>query len=752
MSSVELRRAARFVLAAITLTAVLPLGSCGKDSKTSDPFADYVPDPEVYMAPVDPDRVEVIDGDLRAPVDQLLFRLAEGSGRADADAVAEAVGGEVVGQIPALAIYQLRLDTDDVPGLLAVWEEVAGMGGVLDAAPNVATTYLDEGSRPDYCFATDDNHLELEGDVRCPFSEIDYYPMVKVFDEIRDASSLSPVRIAVLDSGLEMDTGQFDDVPVLWLDVPGENPSDVVGHGTAVTSLIAADDQDGGINGIATRLLGPGKVQIVFGNAETLSEDVLNMYRAGVDAKADVVNMSWGFDFNSHTLEWQSVANLLLQPIKAAPDTLFVAAAGNDNLEVNLLHVPQGLSSLADNLVTVGGTALCQRDVRWKRSNYGNLVNLAAPAEKVPVINYFPELGHIDLNAASGPPLRVSGTSASAPIVAAVAGTLRSIDPDMPPATMVDYMKNWAFPGDPSIGGQQVLTSLPAMQALLDRGVPESVRDVIEFEDTNEWTNPGLAANLLCGGTTIHIANEGTFQFTPEEIAGFWNSQGFAITGTLENEDITLNLILGTPTFTLDDPYSMPEPNQVSYVRAEDAAGGAAIDGELTFTDCAVVERHFINESPLQVEFSAKFHGTFESVDYPESPDTRFDAFSGTFSLPVFMQAAAPAITAEELCTGGLGGSGVSVGELTYANLGCANCHDNAIPGFGGPSLAGIWGTQVALQGGGSVTVDEDYLRESILDPSAKIVAGYENMMPSFEGLVSEAELAALVDYIQGLE
>ena len=55
------------------------------------------------------------------------------------------------------------------------------------------------------------------------------------------------------------------------------------------------------------------------------------------------------------------------------------------------------------------------------------------------------------------------------------------------------------------------------------------------------------------------------------------------------------------------------------------------------------------------------------------------------------------------------------------------------------------------LQGGNTVTADEDYIRESILDPRAKIVAGYQPIMPTFKGLVSEEGLLQLIAYIKSL-
>jgi cytochrome c oxidase subunit 2 len=68
-----------------------------------------------------------------------------------------------------------------------------------------------------------------------------------------------------------------------------------------------------------------------------------------------------------------------------------------------------------------------------------------------------------------------------------------------------------------------------------------------------------------------------------------------------------------------------------------------------------------------------------------------------------------------------------------------------------GPSLVGVFGSSVALAGGGSVKADEQYIRESILHPTAKVVANYQPVMPTFQGLVTEEGILELVEYIKGL-
>lgn len=89
-------------------------------------------------------------------------------------------------------------------------------------------------------------------------------------------------------------------------------------------------------------------------------------------------------------------------------------------------------------------------------------------------------------------------------------------------------------------------------------------------------------------------------------------------------------------------------------------------------------------------------------------------------------------------------------GEELYSSLGCKACH-NAGAASLGPNPRGLFGSRRPLQGGGSVIADEAYIRESILQPAAKLVKGYAPVMPTFQGRVSEEELNTLVAYLKSL-
>ena len=90
-------------------------------------------------------------------------------------------------------------------------------------------------------------------------------------------------------------------------------------------------------------------------------------------------------------------------------------------------------------------------------------------------------------------------------------------------------------------------------------------------------------------------------------------------------------------------------------------------------------------------------------------------------------------------------------GQRLFEKLRCDTCHMDNDNGRG-PSLRGLFGRQVSLSDGGTVEVDEAYVRESILNPQAKTVAGFTENMPTFQGQVSETGLLQIIAYLKSLD
>ncbi len=100
------------------------------------------------------------------------------------------------------------------------------------------------------------------------------------------------------------------------------------------------------------------------------------------------------------------------------------------------------------------------------------------------------------------------------------------------------------------------------------------------------------------------------------------------------------------------------------------------------------------------------------------------------------------------------GGSGseslASAGAKLFQQHACNTCHrpDSLARG---PNLEGLYGNPVSLANGRKVVADESYIRESIVAPNAKLVAGFQPLMPTFQGLISEEGLLQLVAYVRSL-
>jgi len=96
-------------------------------------------------------------------------------------------------------------------------------------------------------------------------------------------------------------------------------------------------------------------------------------------------------------------------------------------------------------------------------------------------------------------------------------------------------------------------------------------------------------------------------------------------------------------------------------------------------------------------------------------------------------------------------GTAVQNGERLFSDLACITCHKADSTGRG-PSLLGVFGSTVELADGRKVVADENYLRESVMNSQAKIVKGYQGIMPAFQGMVSEENLIQLIAYLKTLK
>jgi cytochrome c oxidase subunit 2 len=141
------------------------------------------------------------------------------------------------------------------------------------------------------------------------------------------------------------------------------------------------------------------------------------------------------------------------------------------------------------------------------------------------------------------------------------------------------------------------------------------------------------------------------------------------------------------------------------------------------------------------------FHATKPGVYHLFCAEYCGTAHSGMIGQIVVLE---PAQYQAWLSGGLTSGSLAASGETIFQQLGCPTCHRFDTQGRG-PNLTGIFGKPVSLEDGRTVIADENYIRESILSPAAKVVSGFKPIMPTFQGLVSEEQLTALVAYVKSL-
>jgi cytochrome c oxidase subunit 2 len=98
------------------------------------------------------------------------------------------------------------------------------------------------------------------------------------------------------------------------------------------------------------------------------------------------------------------------------------------------------------------------------------------------------------------------------------------------------------------------------------------------------------------------------------------------------------------------------------------------------------------------------------------------------------------------------GSSILEQGRRVAADQGCLKCHSVDGSRHIGPTFIDLYGRQEKLTTGETITADEPYLTRSMMDPAAQLVAGYQNVMPSFQGRMTPPEVAAVVEYIKSLK
>ncbi len=515
---------------------------------------------------VEPDAAALIldDTGLPVPGDQVLILVADGSGGTGdetAAAAAAAVGGDVVGRIELIGLWQIRIPATDLAGLDAAIAAAATVTGVVSAFANEVSV-LDEEIWGTAVDAMDDPVYEG--------ATGDGYRMIGVqqaWDALRGSGlEPAPVHVGIVDAGVWMGGGEFDG------GVSVEEPSDGAGvnaapdpgldHGTGVAAIIGADGDDGGVAGIASVLpelqmtttnawagkYGAGFSEVPFdptddaivpwanGVAYTTGDFVAIAEQVRLGAR--VINMSFG-NSNASTSSAAAYRLFFEQMAVRHPNVLFVGSAGNGGASLDGTHrYPSGLN--LPNMITVGNVNNDGTKEQWSNTSSANFeVTLAAPGHQA--------VQGVDANGTiidhtyvySDGKTYGGGTSMAAPQVSAAAALVLAANPDLTAAEVKALLVATAQKTIVRADGteQPVDAGLGAGVLSVDAAVAEAIRmqrmklglepadlDVAELGDLgtvdavavsgagDDWTVTAYvrACQGACTDVTIELQGEGT--------------------------------------------------------------------------------------------------------------------------------------------------------------------------------------------------------------------------------------------------
>ncbi len=419
-----------------------------------------------FIKQPDPNAM-VSDGFSSFPVNQITVQLSDANNdEVTANKVAESINGMVVGYLPIIDLYLIETPS-------ATIQELNELQQVLENDPLVKTTvknYLLAAAEVE----NDMTQLEMNnGSKVIPYQKIGVFDMWQLMDDANAPSTM--IKIGIVDSGISQSHPEFDNSSIVGLQVANND-----GHGTAVASIIAAENDASGhvdnMNGIMTGLPGSDRVQLVSPSSSLTHFSTLYGIHQSVKLGASVINLSLGSTLflsnppanqdgvitNQKDFDKRKEAYELF--FKTYDHVLFVASAGNESIDARF-NLPGGSIRL-DNLLTVAATD--NNDEPTGFTNYG-AVDIAAPGHQIHTASVYTQ----NLYA------QVDGTSFSAPMVTAVAGMLLSINPNLTPKQLRDLLlKNADYieSNSKNVSGRRLNGA-------------ESVRDLLNQDDFVIWTN-----------------------------------------------------------------------------------------------------------------------------------------------------------------------------------------------------------------------------------------------------------------------
>ena len=252
------------------------------------------------------------------------------------------------------------------------------------------------------------------------------------------------------------------------------------------------------------------------------------------------------------------------------------------------------------------------------------------------------------------------------------------------------------------------------------------------------------------GRKSVHVeamALEITWSIIPAIIAVgifFWGAFVFYDVRTVPENTIDMTVIGKQWMWKVQHPNGMREVNELHMPLGRPV--------KLTMTSQDVIHSFYIpafraKQDVLPARYTTMWFEATKPGEYPlfcaEYCGTEHSTMGGTVYV---MQPD----EYEEWLSGGPALTPVAAGEALFNQMGCATCHA-AGDASRGPQLNGVFGHEVTLRGGDTVVADEEYIRESILEPGLRVVEGYSPLMPIFKNQLSDEDVTNLVAYIKSL-
>ncbi|QQS59393.1 S8 family serine peptidase [Candidatus Peregrinibacteria bacterium] len=240
------------------------------------------------------------------------------------------------------------------------------------------------------------------------------------------------VVVAVIDTGIDLNHPEFQGQLVTGYDFSGNNdtdPSDTEGHGTHVAGTIAAKKDNNGVVGIApdAKIM---PLKVFGGDGGAYDNDIFEAISYATQNGANVINMSLGGD-GVCSNNWQNQINTAVNA-----GVTIVVASGNSGQEGNPTETPAS----CNGIITVGATDFYKKIAPF--SSYGNWVDIAAPGAGECVGNNTESCRENGIGSTwlSNQYARLIGTSMASPHIAGIAALMKSKDPSLTPAQILQIM------------------------------------------------------------------------------------------------------------------------------------------------------------------------------------------------------------------------------------------------------------------------------------------------------------------------